>query len=64
MCASICSQNGIKESGASAVLENSIGKLVMNVNAKNSICPGKINAKPKLILAIVVVISSTIAIKR
>lgn len=45
MHAITCNQYGIKDSGASAVLANNVGKLMNNVvKAINSICPGKINA--------------------
>ena len=43
------SQFGIKEIGAKAVLANRRGKFITNIRAINSICPGKTNAKHKLI---------------
>ena len=43
------SQFGIKEIGAKAVLAKRRGKFITNIRAINSICPGKINAKHKLI---------------
>ena len=43
------SQFGIKEIGAKAVLANRRGKFITNISAINSICPGKTNAKHKLI---------------
>ena len=43
------SQFGIKEIGANAVLAKRRGKFITNIRAINSICPGKINAKHKLI---------------
>jgi len=53
----ICSQYGIKDNGASAVLENSIGKFMSNVSARNSMCPGSIKAKPMLMLDMLLVIN-------
>ena len=43
------SQFGIKEIGAKAVLAKRRGKFITNIRAINSIWPGKINAKHKLI---------------
>ena len=43
------SQFGIKEIGAKAVLAKRSGKLITNISAINSIWPGKINAKQRLI---------------
>lgn len=51
MDARICNQDGIKFSGAIIVLENSAGKFIKSVNAKNSICPGKISPIVILIAA-------------
>ena len=52
----ICSQYGIRYSGARAVLANSVGKLMIRVIARNSMCPGTIKDRPKLRLEIVIVI--------
>jgi len=46
------------------VLENSIGRLIINMNARNSIWPGKIKAKPRLRLDMLHVISKLIKIIR
>ena len=43
------SQFGMKEIGAKAVLAKRRGKFITNIRAINSICPGKTNAKHKLI---------------
>ena len=51
-----CSQDGINDKGAKAVLENNVGKLIIKIKAKNSICPGKVNPKHMLILAVLNVI--------
>ena len=40
---------GIKDMGAKAVLAKSKGKFITKINAINSIWPGKINAKHRLI---------------
>lgn len=58
--AMICSQYGMNDNGAKAVLENNIGRLIININAKNSICPGKINARQILILDVLKVIKKVI----
>ena len=47
--ASQLSQFGINEIGAKAVLAKRRGKFITNIRAINSICPGKTNAKHKLI---------------
>lgn len=39
---------GMNSRGAKAVLENRSGKLIRNVIASSSICPGSANASPKL----------------
>lgn len=44
------------------MLENSIGRLIINMNARNSICPGKIKANPKLRLDMLDVISKLMKI--
>ena len=46
--------------GASAVLANNVGRLIMRVNARNSICPGRMNARPMLKLEILLVIKKII----
>lgn len=56
--ARICSQEGINDKGANAVLENRVGRLIMKIRAKNSMCPGKIKPKQILRLAILSVIST------
>ncbi len=43
------SHEGIKDIGAKAVLANNKGRLTTKIKAINSICPGRINAKHKLI---------------
>jgi len=43
------SQFGMKEIGAKAVLAKRRGRFITNIRAINSICPGKTNAKHKLI---------------
>ena len=43
------SQFGINEIGAKAVLAKRRGKFITKIRAINSICPGKTNAKHKLI---------------
>ena len=50
----------MKDKGAKAVLENSIGKLVINKNARNSMCPGNIQARQILILDALSVIKKVI----
>ena len=60
----IWSQYGIKDKGASAVLENSIGKLTTNIKARNSICPGSTKAKPILMLDMLLVINKVINISK
>ena len=54
--ATTCSQDGINDKGAKAVLEKSVGKFIIKINAKNSICPGKVKPKHMLILAVLNVI--------
>lgn len=46
----------MKYKGASAVLANNIGKFIISIKAKNSICPGSMNANDKLILEVIIVI--------
>ena len=43
------SHEGIKDIGARAVLANNNGRLTTKIKAINSICPGRIKAKHKLI---------------
>ena len=43
------SHEGIKDIGAKAVLANNKGRLTTKIKAINSICPGRIKAKHKLI---------------
>ena len=50
----------MKYRGARAVLAKSMGKLIISIKAKNSICPGRINANDKLIMEVIVVIKRLI----
>ena len=43
------------------MLENNIGKLIIKIQARYSICPGRINAKHILILAILELINRMIS---
>jgi len=42
------------------VLAKSIGRLIININARNSMCPGTIKARPRLRLDMLDVISKVI----
>lgn len=57
-----CNQEGINDSGAKAVLENNVGKLIIKIKAKNSMCPGKVKPRYILILAVLNVIKVIIQI--
>lgn len=50
-----CNQYGMNLNGAKAVLENKAGKFMINVNPKNSICPGTIKLRPILKVAILII---------